>query len=384
MTRPEEVSRWCAPAAAIAASVLACASVALAHPISQGALDVQLRAGTISVTARVPVEQVMVASAAAAVGDGEVSRLEDLWVKHGAYLLAHLHLEADGRPLTGRVVKVVGTESVRAGSATYELEYPMPGRPLKLTLRHDVLAGLEYAPGNPWEATYITQLFCEGVPAGEGLPLMSGQERLLACGIAAGGWTLFGEYVRHGLSHIMGGYDHLLFITALALAAVTLKDLIVVVSAFTLAHSVTLVLSVLDIVRLPSNVVEPMIAASIVVVALCNVFWPRRSRGWVRLLTAFGFGLFHGLGFAGGLLDAMAASAGAAIGLSILGFSVGVELGHQLVVLPVFFGMRLVRAAGATVDGRGNLPLGLMRVGSLLVAAAGLFYLVGALGHSLL
>jgi len=216
------------------------------------------------------------------------------------------------------------------------------------------------------------------------LPLTSGQERLLACGIAAGGWTLFGEYVRHGLSHIMGGYDHLLFITALALAAVTLKDLIVVVSAFTLAHSVTLVLSVLDIVRLPSNVVEPMIAASIVVVALCNVFWPRRSRGWVRLLTAFGFGLFHGLGFAGGLLDAMAASAGAAIGLSILGFSVGVELGHQLVVLPVFFGMRLVRAAGATVDGRGNLPLGLMRVGSLLVAAAGLFYLVGALGHSLL
>jgi len=134
--------------------------------------------------------------------------------------------------------------------------------------------------------------------------------------------------------------------------------------------------------------VEPMIAASIVVVALSNVFWPGSSRGGTRLVTAFCFGLFHGLGFAGGLLDAMAGSAGVAIGLSITGFSIGVELGHQLVVLPIFLGMMIARAAagsaGESSKVRQRLPLGLTRAGSLLVAAAGLFYLAGALGHSLL
>jgi hypothetical protein len=86
-------------------------------------------------------------------------------------------------------------------------------------------------------------------------------------------------------------------------------------------------------------------------------------------------------------MSAMAGGAGAAIGVSILGFSVGVELGHQIVVLPIFTGMKLARAAGPSASpdvDRRRLPLGLMRAGSLLVAAAGLFYLAGALGHLLL
>ena len=73
---------------------------------------------------------------------------------------------------------------------------------------------------------------------------------------------MFGEYLRHGIAHILSGYDHLLFITALALAAVTFWDLIKVVGMFTLAHSVTLTLSVLNIVRLPERVVEPSMFTS--------------------------------------------------------------------------------------------------------------------------
>ena len=82
-------------------------------------------------------------------------------------------------------------------------------------------------------------------------------------------------------------------------------DLVKVVTAFTAAHTITLTLSVLGVVRLGEHVVEPMIAASIVFVAVQNVAWPRSSRGWGRIAVAFAFGLFHGLGFAGGLQEAI-------------------------------------------------------------------------------
>ena len=87
-------------------------------------------------------------------------------------------------------------------------------------------------------------------------------------------------YALHGIEHILTGYDHLLFITALVLAAGSFWDLVKVVTAFTLAHTITLTLSVLNIVTLRSAIVEPMIAASIICVAVQNIFWPERSSGW--------------------------------------------------------------------------------------------------------
>jgi hypothetical protein len=156
----------------------------------------------------------------------------------------------------------------------------------------------------------------------------------------------------------------------------SLWDLIKVISAFTLAHTITLILSALNIVRLPESVVEPMIAASIVFVALQNVFWPSRSRGWSRLLVAFGFGLFHGLGFAGGLLDAMASLHGSSAVVAIASFSLGVEIGHQTVVLPLYFLLKGLRSKGVDPLTRDAF---LRRMGSGAIAAAGSFYLVAAL-----
>jgi len=403
MTRPRGVSRGTGPLAA-PRSWLAMGALALlvsigdgaTHPTSQGALELRLGPKSLRVTARVPVEQVLIAET---VADAD-AKMEDLWPRHGAYLLRHLQVAADGTPLTGTVTRVVGAESVRAGMALYELEYPLATPPVRLSLYQDLLREIEYAPGNRWEATYLVRLVREGRPAVQGAPGTTGagpgassQDLLLAsgrtldiyCGAGSNGgrWRLFGDYVRHGVAHILGGYDHLLFIMALALATVTFWDLIKVISSFTLAHSVTLTLAVLDIVRLPSRIVEPMIAASIVVVAFSNVLWPRRSRGWARLVTAFAFGLFHGLGFAGGLLDAMAGTTGVAVGVAILGFSLGVETGHQMVVLPVFFGLRLVRASGADASRRERLSLLLRRGGSLAVGAAGMVYLAAALRQSL-
>jgi hypothetical protein len=119
------------------------------------------------------------------------------------------------------------------------------------------------------------------------------------------GGSLFKAFFYQGVYHILTGYDHLLFISALVLAATTFWDLIKVVTAFTIAHTITLSLAAFNLVSLPQRVVEPLISASIVFVALQNVFWPSRAKGWSRLGAAFFFGLFHGLGFAGGLLEVM-------------------------------------------------------------------------------
>jgi hypothetical protein len=117
-------------------------------------------------------------------------------------------------------------------------------------------------------------------------------------------------------------------------------------------------------------------AASIVFVAAQNVFWPQRSRGASRLGVAFFFGLFHGLGFAGGLLDAMEGMAGLTIGLAIVAFSVGIEIGHQVAVVPIFALLKLLRSRHGAAS---HFAHGIFRYGSAAICLTGLFYLIAAL-----
>jgi hydrogenase/urease accessory protein HupE len=194
-----------------------------------------------------------------------------------------------------------------------------------------------------------------------------------------GGGSLFKAFFYHGIHHILTGYDHLLFISALVLAATTFWNLIKVVTAFTVAHTITLTLAAFNLVSLPQGVVEPLISASIVIVALQNLFWPARARGWDRLGAAFFFGLFHGLGFAGGLLQAMREMQTGTMLLAILAFSIGIELGHQMVVLPLF---AILSAAGhwqPDAGRRTDLSMDLQRIGSAVISIAGVYYLCLAL-----
>ncbi|WP_459906024.1 HupE/UreJ family protein [Caballeronia sp. HLA56] len=190
---------------------------------------------------------------------------------------------------------------------------------------------------------------------------------------------IIGTFFVQGVHHILTGYDHLLFGCALVLAVITLWDLVKVVTAFTVAHSITLTLAALNLVHLPTSVVEPLISASIVFVALQNVFWPGCARGRSRLLAAFFFGLFHGLVFAGGLLDIMHAMPGTAVLLAILGFSLGVEVGHQIVLLPLFGLLSCARRSRRNVVSRAHLSMAFQRIGSAGIAMAGLYYLGVAL-----
>jgi len=159
-------------------------------------------------------------------------------------------------------------------------------------------------------------------------------------------WRQFAEYVRQGVWHIWIGIDHILFLLSLLLPAVLLYrerewvgrarfrdaglDVVRVVTAFTLAHSLTLSLAALGVLALPSRLVESAIAASVIVAALNNLR-PLYQRG--RVLFAFGFGLLHGFGFASVLAD-LGLPQGALL-VSLVGFNVGVELG-QLAIVAVF------------------------------------------------
>jgi hypothetical protein len=165
-----------------------------------------------------------------------------------------------------------------------------------------------------------------------------------------------------------------LFLCALVLGAAGLWDLVKVVTAFTIAHSITLTLATLGYAHLPENIVEPLIAASIVFVAVQNVLWPKQASGNSRLAIAFFFGLFHGLGFAGGLLELMHAMPTSMIWLAILGFSLGVEAGNQLVLLPLYGILQLMKRSSVIIK-RPERLLTIRRFASATIALAGLVYL---------
>jgi hypothetical protein len=202
-------------------------------------------------------------------------------------------------------------------------------------------------------------------------------QQLQAGGASA--WRQFLDYVKHGVWHIWIGFDHILFLLSLLLPAVLVYrdrawlgaatfreaavDVVRIVTAFTLAHSITLTLATLGMLSLPSRLVESAIAASVVLAALNNL-WPMFQRR--RAMAAFGFGLLHGFGFAGVLIDLGLPQA--SLMLSLLGFNVGVELG-QIAIVCVF--LPLAFLARNTVAYRKAIFSG----GSALIALVALVWL---------
>ena len=156
-----------------------------------------------------------------------------------------------------------------------------------------------------------------------------------------------------GVEHILLGFDHLLFVAVLLLAGGSLVDVLKMVTAFTISHSLTLALAVLGIFTLPGSIVEPIIAISIIVAAVENI---RRDEPQKRWLLAGAFGLIHGMGFAGVLADMNLSGSSAATPL--LGFNLGVEAGQVAVVLltmPLYYFIsrqdwnRKFRVAGSVI-----------------------------------
>ena len=206
---------------------------------------------------------------------------------------------------------------------------------------------------------------------------------------APSAWETFKQYVVEGAFHIWIGYDHILFLLSLLLPAVlifskinaangkratdiqpapsfmaALKEVLKVVTAFTLAHSITLSLAALGVVSLPSRWVESAIAASIIVAAVQNIRGVVDSKRWIM---AFGFGLIHGFGFASVLAD-LGLPQNALI-TALVGFNVGIEGGQLAIVavfMPLAFWLRSTRFYQVQV----------FKWGSVLIALLALYWFV--------
>lgn len=179
-----------------------------------------------------------------------------------------------------------------------------------------------------------------------------------------------GRFLREGVAHIFGGPDHVCFVLGLLLLGGTLKTLLKTVTAFTLAHSVTLTLAATGVFVPSPRLVEPIIALSIVAVAAENLRprAPGDRFADLRPWLAFGFGLIHGFGFAGALAEVGLPKE--SLGIALASFNGGVELGQASIVLAV------APALGWLAKSRPKLHRAVVVGGSVAVGLAGAFWFV--------
>ena len=281
-------------------------------------------------------------------GDGEITWLE-LKARHGAidaYALQRLRIASAGEtcPLTATDHLVDshtdGAYAVVMFTGTCAQSGP--------TLRIDYRLFRDIDPQHRGLLNYVEAGVSRSVVFSVETP-----ERVVG-GDSAGPLVQFATYVHEGIWHIWLGFDHILFLLSLLLPAVLVRrdrkwqaggsfrrafiETAKVVTAFTLAHSITLSLAALGVVSLPSRWVESAIALSVVLAALNNLFPVVNNGRWV---AAFAFGLLHGFGFAGALRD-LGLPTGS-LALSLAGFNIGVELGQLAIVaafLPLAYALR--------------------------------------------
>ena len=248
-----------------------------------------------------------------------------------AYALARLSLESEARTCPARVHNHLIEQRSDGTYAVLLFTADCTASIATLTVAYDLLFDLDPLHRG------LAQVEFDG--KSQSLVFSPGQRHWTLGREGAGRWQQALSYLREGVWHIWIGFDHILFLVSLLLPAVlrreagrwqpsgslrqTFIDVAKVVTAFTVAHSITLGLATLGWVDLPSRPVEMIIAASIVLAALNNIY-PLVTRGlWA---VAFGFGLIHGLGFAGAL-EELGLPAEALL-LSLLSFNAGVELGQ--------------------------------------------------------
>ena len=184
-------------------------------------------------------------------------------------------------------------------------------------------------------------------------------------------WSTMQRYLLTGAEHIFLGYDHVAFLVAVVLWARRLIPVIKIVTAFTIAHSITLSLAVLDVLVIPSSIVEPAIAASIVFVAVENFFSRDVDKRW---RMAFLFGLIHGFGFAGALRE-IGLPPNAAVP-ALAAFNIGVEIGQVAIVAVALPILRLADRLSAEDRSEPVRAAGLVYAVSAVIGLLGGYWLL--------
>lgn len=331
--------RACAMSIAMAMSI---ASVTQAHEIRPTIADVEVGAETVTITLRITLETLLAGIDLASVQD--TNDAPEAAIYDNLRAMSADQLEAMLRADWPRIARgfLIAVEGAALTPEIASVTIPAPGdlelpRDSLLTITAALPAGdagvsLGLAPGY---GSFVPRQMGGGDDAYEGF--LSGGEMtppLPRTGIlteSAG--AVFLRYIAVGFEHILPlGLDHILFVLGLYFFATRMGPLLWQVSAFTLAHTITLALAATGVVKIPASIVEPLIAASIVYVGVENIIGRRNLKG--RTAFVFGLGLLHGLGFASVLGDYGIASG--RFVQALIGFNIGVELGQLAVIAMAF------------------------------------------------
>jgi hydrogenase/urease accessory protein HupE len=220
-------------------------------------------------------------------------------------------------------------------------------------------------PYDPQHQTFVNVYEDDGL-AQQWIVSAGSEPQMFYRGNAAGALSVLGTFVPSGVHHILIGPDHILFLVGLLLFGGSARRLVMIVTAFTIGHSITLSLAALDLVTPPGWLIEPAIALTIVVVGADNLL---RGEGKdLRMWLAGVFGLIHGFGFAFVLREFGLPSE--ALGWSLFGFNLGVELGQLALVVPLAF------ILGALWRRRPKVARQIATVGSIVVIAGGSYWFI--------
>src|SRR5579863_1836385 len=284
-------------------------------------------------------------------GDGSITwgELKERRAAVSEYAFAHLKIEGIARGERSDCVNtpesLLFDEHIDGGYAVLMFRIKCPFRPAELAVHYGLLFDLD--------PNHRGLLDVRAAGSSQAFVLPQTRRTVTVSLHRPDRLRQFRAFLDEGMWHIWKGYDHILFLLTLLLPAVVLfrhgswqpraslrdalLDVLKVVTAFTLAHSITLSLAVNGWVKLPSRLVESGIALTVLLGALNNLFPYIRERRWV---VAFAFGLIHGLGFASVLTDL--GLGGWNLALALVGFNAGVEVGQLasvLVFAPVAFGL---------------------------------------------
>ena len=363
--------------------LLLAAGAAFAHKPSDSYLVIEARADSIDGRWDIALRDLDAAIGLDADGDGELTWGE-LRARHGeiaAYATGRLAIRAGDTDCPARATGHLVTEHTDGSYAVMRFHAHCPHAARGLTIRYALLFDID--------AQHRGLLRVEGVGEPLSTVLSADAATVRIDPGASGAWRQFAAFVGDGVKHIAIGVDHILFLVVLLLPAVlvrqegrwkptaslsrTLWNVSGIVTAFTAAHSITLTAAALQWVHLPSRLVESLIAVSVLLTAMDNVwpFLPRR-----RWIVAFAFGLLHGFGFASVLLDL--GLPGGSLAVSLAGFNIGVELGQlALVVLlvPLAHRVRERRAYSRIAVAGGSIAVAFIAGGWVIERAGNLEFM---------
>lgn len=339
-------------------SFVCAASPALAHPVPFSYVDLQLTKVAMDVTV---VMHAFDVAHDLGLASEDVVFEPDFVQMHGRAVTAlattRLALSADGRTRIATPLDVTVLPERRAVRVRLRSTEKWPGS-------IDVDAAM--FPYDPSHQTFLN-IYENGALTRQAI-LDAGHTHLTHyTGSAQGTLAVIRRFIAAGIEHIAIGPDHILFLVGLLLLGGSVKQLLKIVTAFTIAHSVTLTLAALNLVSPSSRLIEPAIALSIVYVGIDNLLVRPGSRD-TRVWIALTFGLIHGFGFASVLREMDLPRR--ALGWSLFSFNLGVEIGQVCIVILVASALAGIAARSTVIRTR------IAYAGSLVVAAAGVVWFV--------